>query len=119
MSQFVAIPTMVSVTPGAAMYSPAVVGTWTASPPTTTSANYITVDGTKVIIQAECVFNFAGTGPTPPGSPVVGSSTVTLNAGTTILRDSTNSLLVVGDTTSDSYGNTVSIVAGQIKLKTA
>jgi len=117
-SKLVAIPNMVSAIIGTGMYGAAATGLWTAGSITTTSANHLSVDGTKVIIEAECTFTFAGL-QIDGTTPVNGSSDVTLSPSSTKLTDSGNDLLVFGDTTSDSYGNTLVIIAGQIKLKTS
>lgn len=93
-------------------------GAWTPGPVVYTYANKIAVDGNKVVTKAECTFTWAGS-PPPPGCKVADISTVTLNPGTTILKDNNTDLLVMGDTASDSYGNTLTVVPGSnTKLKT-
>jgi len=108
---------MVNTIPGTIPYPPAVSGTWTAQPVVNTLAAKISVDGNKVVLESECTFNF--TGVDSGGNPVTGSETVTLSASPTVLTDNSNDILRLGDIAVGTYGNTINIIAGQTKLRTA
>jgi hypothetical protein len=114
---YVAIEDMVEITDGAIMFPPAVNGAWSHSDPTVIKMNKLKVDGDPVIRQVTCVFTFNGTDAF--GVPVIGSSTITFNPNTTVLKVDSYDLLVVGNSISDTYGNTIQISNGQTKLKTS
>jgi hypothetical protein len=113
---------MVMATPGVIPYPPATSGSWSSGPIIYKNASKLFVNGNNVTFQAECTFLFNGIQtPPPPGTPVSGSSNVTLSPpSSTKLKESGKSLLRIGDTKSDSYGNTLTVVGGSnTKLKSA
>ncbi len=87
----------------------AATGAWAPAPgpvgetPDTT----LTVGGAAVLHQAQCTFLFSGS--TSSGSAVADSSTVVLTPKSTTLRAGQTAVLLDGDSTSDSFGNTVQV----------
>lgn len=70
-------------------------GTWTAGPIITVPVLKTSVEGTKVIKQAQCTFTFNGVDVV--GTPVTGTETLVLNPDETVLTDNSDDLLVEGD----------------------
>jgi len=118
MSKPVALSGDIIATPGGVPPAPCTAGSWSAGPVIETLGAKVSQGGTKVVLQAECTFTFTGT-QTPPGIPCSGSSKVTLSANPTKLTDNGSDILVLGDTNSDSYGNTLTASPSQTKLKTS
>jgi len=108
---------MISAIAGTIPPPPAVSGVWTAGAIDVTEAAKISVDGNKVILDAECEFSFVGVD--VGGAPVNDSETVTLNPSATVLNDNSNDILRLGDIQIGTYGNTLVVIAGQIKLRSA
>lgn len=108
----------VKATPGTAPFTGAASGTWTAGPVTVVPYPKLSAGGKKVIYQASCVFNFAGTSPPPANSPVSGSETVMLAAKKTTLNAGQSFVLVDGDQQDGMFGNKLQATATQ-KLTTA
>lgn len=110
---------MVMATPGAVFYPPAASGIWTAGPVIYKNGTKLSVNSNKVTFEAECTFIFAGFQPPSSYLPVAGTSKVTLSPpGPTKLKENGKNLLRLGDTTSDSFGNTLTVVGGSnTKLK--
>jgi len=102
-----------SATAGTVMYSPAASGTWTPGTVTETSYPLLTISGVAVIHSASCTFTFSGL-KADGTTQVNGSSTVTLTAATTTLQKGSTFVLRDGDTTSDTYGNTLTVHAANI-----
>ena len=111
---------MVMATPGGVPYPPATTGAWSCGPVIYKNASKLSSNGNKVTFEAECTFLFNGA-QSPPGTPVSGASNVTLSPlGSTKLKENGKSLLRFGDTKSDTYGNTLTVVSGSnTKLKSA
>jgi hypothetical protein len=85
-------------------------GMWTPGLVDETADTTLTVGGAGVLHQAQCTFTFAGTltPPTPP-TAVSDSSTVVLKPKNTTLRAGRTAVLLDGDSTSDTFGNTVKV----------
>jgi len=122
-SKFVAVEGMesaiIGITPPPPPAGSPVSGAWVAGTPVLTKGSFLTVDGDFVLLEVEVEFTFTGVYAPPTGTPYTDTSTVTLTAGNTLLTDDGDDLLLLADSESDSYGNTVLIIAGQIKLKTS
>lgn len=104
MSQFVAIEnySMIEATEASG---------WTAGTINEVTVSKLKVNGNKAIIQASCAFTHT----TNPNSP----STIVLNPSGSKLKVSGSDLLRVGDSASDAFGNSLSVIGGQTKLKSA
>lgn len=92
---------------------------WTAGSVIYTNGTKIKVNGIFVITKAECTFTWTGAPPPLGCSPTTMTSKVTLNPSTTKLKDNSTNILRNGDTAQDSYGNTLTAVVTQTKLKTS
>ncbi len=103
MGKSVAVEGDVTATPGTTPFTGADSGTWTAGTVTYLSYAKLTVNGIKVIWQAQCAFTFSGA--SSSGTAVTGAETVTLTANTTILQKGISNVLVNGDTATGNYGN--------------
>lgn len=84
---------------------------WTAGTINEVTVSKLKVNGNRAIKQASCVF----THPTDPDSP----STVTLTPSGSKLKVNGSDLLRVGDSASDTFGNSLAVISGQTKLKSA
>jgi hypothetical protein len=100
-------------TVGTTMFTGASSGSWTGATITETAYPLLKIGGVAAIHQASCVFSFSGFA-ADGTTPVNGSSTVTLTASPTTLQKSSTFVLRNGDTTQDTYGNTLTVVAANI-----
>lgn len=103
----VAVEDEVIATPGTAPFTGAESGTWTAGPVSYRSYGSLTVGGINVIYEASCTFNFSGA--SSSGAAVIGSETVTLTAGSTLLQKNESGVLVNGDSATGTYGNELKV----------
>jgi len=91
------------------------VNTWQKTGPLSFKlAKCLAADGQPIVLSASQQF----TGTNKNSGVTVGPVTVTLDAGVTKLKDDGASILLDGDSKSDSFGNAVS-AAGQHKLFSA
>lgn len=116
MSRSVTLDGDVNASPGSTMYADATAGAWAAGPVIHELGAKIKVGGTFVCTKATCTFTFTGTKDLG-FTPVVGTSTVSLEPGATLLKDGGTDLLLDGDENSDSYGNALKAEPEQTKLK--
>ncbi len=98
----------VSTTVGTTPFTGATSGTWTAGDLTVTTTGRARADGEEIVTAASCTFSFAGTN---GQTPVSGTSVVALQPAARKLRFGTAFPLVDGETTSDTFGNTVRVVS--------
>src|SRR5687767_6357533 len=96
----------VAAATGSTYYSGADSGAWSAGALSSTTTSLVTSDGKQVVTKASCTFSFSGKA---GNSPVTGTSTVKLEPATRRLKVAGASPLVHGDSTKDSYGNTLSV----------
>jgi hypothetical protein len=103
----------VVVTVGTIPYQPNSGGTWSAGSVSYVSYAYLTVDGKKVISEASCGFSFSGKKDAEPHDPVVTLGPQTLKLAPphqTVLQKGDAQVLRHGDTASDQWGNTLTVV---------
>lgn len=110
----VAVKGDVSATVGTMPYTGATTGTWTAGPILETSYVNLKSGGKEVVWKAQCTFSFSGAN--QAGEAKTGSETVTLTAGTTLLKKGESSVLVDGDSKTGgdsppSFDNKLSVSA--------
>ncbi len=94
-----------SATPGTTPYTGAQSGAWTAGAITYSPYDKIVSGGRKAISRAECTFAFSGANAS--GTTVTGTETVTLAAQATTLQKQASGVVVDGDSTTSSFGNTL------------
>ncbi len=97
----------VVATPGSTPFTGAETGVWTAGPIAVQSYSKLTIGGKPVIHQAQCTFNFSGQ--SSSGASIVGSETVQLKAGQTLLQKTQGGVLVNGDTATGQFGNKLEV----------
>ena len=106
----------VTPTVGATPYTGAQQGTWTAKAVSYTAYAKLVAGGARAISQAQCEFDFAGTNSS--GGAVTGSETLTLSARATTLQHGAAGVILDGDSTASSYGNTLT-AGSAAKLRSA
>jgi hypothetical protein len=102
---------------GTAPYQPSSTGVWSAGGVSYVSYAYLMVDGKKVISEASCGFSFSGKKDAPPNDPVAtpGPQTLTLAPPQqTLLQKGDAQVLRNGDTASDQWGNTLTVVTHNV-----
>ena len=103
----------VVVTLGTMPYQAGSSGLWSAGSVSYVSYAYLTVDGKKVISEASCGFSFSGKKDAEPHDPVVTPGPQTLKLAPpqpTLLQKGDAHVLRNGDTASDQWGNTLTVV---------
>jgi hypothetical protein len=103
----------VVVTVGTVPYQLNSSGTWIAGSVSYVSYAYLTVDGKKVVSEASCGFSFSGKEDAEPHKPVVTPGPQTLKLAPpqqTLLQKGDAQVLRNGDTASDQWGNTLTVV---------
>jgi hypothetical protein len=107
----------VVVTVGTVPYQPNSTGVWSAGGVSYISYAYLMVDGKKVISEASCGFSFSGAKNAPPYDPVAtpGPQTLKLTPPQqTLLQKGDAQVLRNGDTASDQWGNTLTVVTQNV-----
>jgi hypothetical protein len=103
----------VVVTLGTVPYQVGSSGLWSAGSVSYVSYAYLTVDGKKVISEASCGFSFSGKKDVEPHDPVVTPGPQSLKLSPpqpTLLQKGDAHVLRHGDTASDQWGNTLTVV---------
>ena len=98
----------VAATAGTGVPRTADSGKWKAGPVQLKTYAKLKAGGKPVAHQAECTFSFVGT---KGNSTVTDSSTVTLTESGRPLQKGQQSVLVSGDSASDSFGNKLAVTS--------
>jgi hypothetical protein len=98
----------VSATAGTTLLTGADKGTWTAGPVQLKTYAKLEAGGKPVVHEAECTFSFSGTAGNAPKN---GTSKVTLTKPGRPLQKGQQSVLVDGDSATDSFGNKLAVTS--------
>ena len=121
-SKFDAVDGMTAITTSSAILTADTnaTGGWTEVSFTVTKGTKLSVDGDFVEILAIAVWSYVG-GTTPGGPLHPVPDVATLTPSTTLLKENSGNLLLVGDkaTGTADTGNYIEVESGQTKLKTS
>jgi hypothetical protein len=98
----------VSATAGTVLFTGADKGTWTAGSVQLKTYAKLEAGGKPVVHQAECTFSFSGSA---GNTAVTGTSRVTLTKPGRPLQKGQQSVLVDGDSVTDSFGNKLAVTS--------